>query len=75
MRIEIGKTYRDGWGRKHKVMGFAVRSRSRPGAPDTVYYDDIVWCLTGYWFYTDGRQHYNGRVDRPTNYDLKEEVT
>jgi hypothetical protein len=74
MKIEIGKTYRDGWGQAHEVKGFAVIRRAYPGDPNTVYYNDTVWCNTGFWFYTDGRAHYHGRSNSPSNYDLKELV-
>lgn len=71
MKVEIGKTYRDGGGDEHYVAGFAVKSRAYRGDPNTAYYDDVVWTHGGNWFYTDGRRH-----DRPASahWALKEEA-
>ncbi len=45
MTIEIGKTYRDGWGKEHRVAGVVT------------LHPEWVWTIGGFWFrQSDGRK-------------------
>lgn len=69
-KLEIGKTYIDGWGHRRTVSGLAKT--------DMIHGESVYWTNQGDWYTESGKKVLGAGLQHPFHagaYDLKQEVS